>query len=546
MPMQRIINNIKAILSHKWATIAILLISTVSRVIHLVFFFNIRIDRSYQLLATQNFVHGNGITTAWVMPGDLSTIIYTPLIKWPPGYSLLLSPFYSLSGYNYLLSSLFLDLIFSIILIFVTRAILKLLDISLYLINLYTFITSFFIYYFYFITSSDAITTTFFVIALYYTLLFLKARLNWLKAVALITLLLFICGSMKYLFMPVVFVIPFFLALKGFIDKNKKILKTGVLSFVILSTGLIALLFYQKHISGNPAYISDAASGFFPSNLLSAYPLIPGSLMKPDTVALLLNKPEIEAHITFLFRWIYLFVIAAAILCSSWLLYKYRCKKLKLTSDFFCLTTGVCFITTLLLAALSVRVAKAEDMPGNWWTFIQEPRYYGLPNILIHISIFVFFQYYLNKKTNVLKYFFYFLLLLLLPELFRGIIFTAKRVINFKREEYSWQDDLRFQKYADAIIKKERKSDEKPIVTGSGYYTIIRVSLYSNVPQLNDAVQINALPLMKSKKPVLLLVILHEKTLESFRSFISDNGKQAIGYYNGYYFYTVHIGNNYR
>ncbi len=110
--MQRFIINTKAIISHKWTTITILLISTVSRVIHLIFFFNIRVDRSYQLLATQNFVHGNGITTAEVMPGNLSTIIYTPLIKWPPGYSLLLSPFYSLSGYNYLLSSLFLDLIF--------------------------------------------------------------------------------------------------------------------------------------------------------------------------------------------------------------------------------------------------------------------------------------------------------------------------------------------------------------------------------------------------------------------------------------------------
>ncbi len=192
--------------------------------------------------------------------------------------------------------------------------------------------------------------------------------------------------------MPVIFVIPLFLALKGFIDKNKAALKIGILSFIILSVGIITLLLYQKHISGNPAYISDAASGFFPANLLSAYPLVPGSLIKPDTVALLLNNPGTEADITVFFRWIYLFVIAASILSASWLLYKYRYKKVKLTTDFFCLTAGICFVTTLLLAVLSVRVAKAEDMPGNWWTFIQEPRYYGLPNILIHISIIYFFS----------------------------------------------------------------------------------------------------------------------------------------------------------
>jgi hypothetical protein len=214
---------------------------------------------------------------------------------------------------------------------------------------------------------------------------------------------------------------------------------------------------------------------------------------------------------------------------------------MKLTTDFFCLTTGVCFITTLLLAALSVRVAKAEDMPGNWWTFIQEPRYYGLPNILIHISIFTFFQYYLTRKTKFLKYFCYFLLLLLLPELIRGIIFTAKRAINFGKEEYSWQSDLIFQQYTDAVIKKERKAGEKTVVTGSTYYMINRVNLYNNVPPLKDASKINALPLMKSKKPVLLLVILHENHLDAFKPFISANGKRVIGHFEGYSFYTFHI-----
>ena len=84
-------------------------------------------------------------------------------------------------------------------------------------------------------------------------------------------------------------------------------------------------------------------------------------------------------------------------------------------------------------------------------------------------------------------------------------------------------------------------ADENIIVTGSVYYMTNRVSLYSNIPPLNDVVKINNLQLMKSKKPVLLLVILHETHLETFKSFISKYGKQAIGYFGEYSFYTVHI-----
>lgn len=540
--MQQFFSHIKNILSHKWATITILIVAILSRTMHLIFFFNIRVDRNYQLLATQNFVHGDGITTAEVLPANLSEIIYTPLIKWPPGYSLLLSPFYSLSGNNYLFASLSVDLLFGVILLFVSRAILKLLDTPLYLINIFTLTTSFFIYYFYFITSSDAIATTFFIIALYYTLCFLKTNRNWAKTIIPVTLFLFVSALMKYLFMPVVFVIPVFLVLKGFIEKNRSQANAGLVSGFILVVAITVLLLYQKNISGASAYVSDAERGFFPANLLSAYPLIPGSLIKPDTISLLFDKPASQALILTVFRLVHLFFLLTT---TFWLvkrLYKYRFKKAALSTDFFGMSIGVCLITILVLAFLSLRVAKAEDMPGNWWTFIQDPRYYGLPTILIHISLFAFFQYYVNKKrAAVAKYVFYLFFLLLFIEIVRGVVFTAKRISNWEKEEYSWQADLRFQKYTDDIIKKERKAGEKIVVAGSVYYVINRVSLYSHIPPLNDAGKINTLSSLKSKKPVLLLIILHEKHLDAFKPFISANSKQATGHFDGYNFYIVHI-----
>ncbi len=544
--MNRFINAIKRIFSYKGANTAILLVSIVSRIIQSIFFFNTGVDRCYQILATQSLVHGHGISTSKVLPGDLSGLIYIPLIKWPPGYSLLLSPFYALSGNDYILSSLFLDIVFAVVLIFVSRAILKLLDTPLYLVNIYTLVTGFFIYYFYFITFSDAIATTFFITGIYYTLLFLKTRLHWAKAVTLITVFLFLSAFMKYMLMPVVFVIPVFLIIKAIADKNKRILKTGILSFSLLAIAMAMVLLYQKNISGSASYVSDAARGFFPSNLLSAYPLIPGSIIKPDTLALLLNEPAAGIHILHLFQLIYILFIAAFIFFSIWLLNRYRLKKMTLATDFICLTIAISVSTVLILGILSVRIAKGEELPGYWWTFIQEPRYYGLPNFLIHLAIFTLYQFYQNKKTTIFRYAMVCLFLLLMPEMFRGIIFTSKRVINFNKENYSWQSELELQKYAARIIEnaQQKYHTRKVVVTGSSYYVNIRISLYSNIPIL-ELVDLNkSNNLIKSKEPVLLLIVLNEKISPGIQSYWGLTLNKPIGYLNGFSFYVSYIPSN--
>lgn len=167
-------NKIKRFLSGKKVTITILILAIAGRLMQVFYFFNIRSDRSFQMLATDNLLHGNGISLARVSADDLSTIIYSPLINWPPGYSLLIAPFYTLFNHNYIQAGLTLDIISSILLILVSRSILKILNTPVYLVNIYTLSAGFFIYDFYFISSTDAIAITFFIIALYYTLLFLK------------------------------------------------------------------------------------------------------------------------------------------------------------------------------------------------------------------------------------------------------------------------------------------------------------------------------------------------------------------------------------
>jgi hypothetical protein len=131
----------------------------------------------------------------------------------------------------------------------------------------------------------------------------------------------------------------------------------------------------------------------------------------------------------------------------------------------------------------------------------------------------------------------------MLPETFRGIIFTARRVININKEEYSWEYDRSIQQYADAIIQNEKtiNPDETKIVTGTSYYIYNRVSIYSHLPVLKDVKEINNLALMNSKKPVLLLIILQEKDIMNYQPFLTSKEKELAGYFRGFYFYTTHV-----
>src|ERR1044072_4823025 len=136
--MRTILDKAKIILSDKKLTIAILIFAIASRMLQTVFFYNIIVDGSYQYMAMQNFVYGHGITIASVSPGDLSQIRYTPLINWPPGYSLMLTPFYFLFKPNYIAAGLALDLCAILMLVLSSRAILNLFNTPTYLTNIFT------------------------------------------------------------------------------------------------------------------------------------------------------------------------------------------------------------------------------------------------------------------------------------------------------------------------------------------------------------------------------------------------------------------------
>lgn len=532
--------TLKNLLSSRTATVFIILVVILSRIIQLVYYYNIYVDACYQVLGTQSFLDGHGVSLPNVLHTNLAETIYTPLINWPQGYSLLFAPFFRLFDNNYIAAGITIDILFAVGLIFICRSILKVLDIPLYLRNCFTLLTGFFIYYFYFNQCSDAIAITLFLTALYITLQLLKSGKKWFLSVLGISILLCCIALLKYLFIPAAFVIPAFLFLKGHSDKNSKTKKAGIYAFVILTIFVATLLVYQKQTGGSPVYVSSTERGFFPENLLASYPTFPASFIKPTTIdEVFPAKSEFTyglwqiLYVLFLFFFIGFF--SKKIAGTGF-------KNLSLKSSFLYLATFLSFAIIGLLMILSLTVGKEVHSETFLWTYVQDGRYYGLINVLIHLGTFVLFQYAIMEKRKVLKYFCIFLFLLMIPEMLRGIYFDYNRVRRFGQEEYSWQKENMIQEYADKIIKDIRsKSTERIVVAGTSYHINHRVAINSHVPPMADVKALLNFDSLNTSKPVKLLAIIYQEHLSNFQPFINRNEVKLVGTFDGINFYTAYV-----
>lgn len=507
--------KLTSILSGRLVSIAIILLAIAARIIQLVFFYNIRVDASYQVMATEHFVNGHGISLASVNPANLSEVIYKPLLNWPPGYSLLLCPFYLLYGGNYIAAGITLDIMMAIALIFACRAILQRLGCSLAMQNLCTLINGFFIYYFYFIASSDAIAISFFSLILFFTVKLLQQNGKDNSSLFWIIALSFMVALIKYLFIPVVFVIPLYLLVAGHLSKQRSIRKAGLLSFGILLVLNAGFLLYQIGISGQAGYISSPERGLFTEHLLNIYPFVIASFINPETLALLVRQNLENTSILYkCFIGINFGLIIYITVHFLKAISKRKPDKVfSIPQAFYTICFHLSVVVFHVLAILSLQVSKEEILPGYFWTYVEEPRYYGLIVLLFHLAVFVFYKHSLPKVSLLPRVFFYTFCFLLLLETSRGIYLTAHRIKKIGKEEYSWQYEDRFQKAVGGVIEKAKLSYPQipVIITGSSYYYNHRVSLYSHVPILYEFNRMLDTVTLKSTNPVIVVSVISKK-----------------------------------
>lgn len=537
-------NHLKQFLSLKVVSIATIIGTIINRLIQIVFFYNIRVDASYQLLATENFLHGHGLSISHISNLDLSTIQYETLINWPPGYSLLIAPLFVLTGHNYVLSGIMLDFLFAAILVVYLRKILLLYATPLYLINIFTLFSGFFIYSFYFIASSDSVTITFFCVGLYYLLAQVQGHLNGTRYTIVSGICFSACVLIKYLFIPIAATIPAIYLLRVFETRNNSLKKYAIVTGSLVLCTIAGVILFQKLNAGSSLYISSTGRGFFPEHLLNIYPFILSGFLRPETVRELLP--------TAAFGQFYALMKTLNILLFLFMVY-YCFRQIKTTHsnpsdrNLFLSFLLISVITLGLLSFLSITVSKEEILPGVFWTYVEEARYYGLVVVLLHVMAFLQVSLSLKEKSGAKKVLFVLIfIMMLIPEFARGVYFIFNRLKLFSKEEYSWQYEDRFQKFANTIIQRIRaiNPQENIVVGGSSYYYNHRISLYSHVPILNKIEQSSSQKLFGSTTKTVLLLVVEQKDLAKYRQALECKTANFFGKFDNFYFYTIYVEPN--
>jgi hypothetical protein len=326
---------------------------------------------------------------------------------------------------------------------------------------------------------------------------------------------------------------------EAYFSGNRQVRKAGMVSFSIVLVSIAFLFLYQRVMAGSAGYISQPGRGFFPLHLLEAYPFLPASVLNPDTIGILWKRNVTsDSGIYQIFQLVHfvLLVVLASVFIKF--LRQRSLKKATMAVRFGLSVFLVSAVITLILAFLSLRVQEEEITPGFFWTYIEEARYFGLPLILMQMALFVF----ISRKgmNNILLYIF---CCCLAFETARGIFFDARRMVQLRKEEYSWQHDLAFQRYADSIL--EKASAQWPgvpqVVTGTAAYLSNRVNIYSGIPIVNEKERITVLQQPTAKQPVVMLVILHAPELSSFQTFISGRTVQFAGKFDQYLLYLCYV-----
>jgi hypothetical protein len=390
--MKKILANCKNFLSCPSTGIVFLVIAIAVKILLQIFFFSMVDDKLVQLHAAENLLAGHGISISHVSPGDLSTEEFTPLVGWPPGYSVVLAPLLWIFNNDYKTAALVFDIACVFPFFFYLIRIVNFLNLQKWLKHLFILFAGFFFYPVNSSTSTDFISFICVLAGFYYLLLFMKSNKKSLRLVFLISLFLFLAGFFRYSYIPVAFCIPMLLGIAGLINKKWQWVKGCCQVGIVLGLMIFSLLIFQHYYTGSATYINTRETGFFPENFLKMYPVVPASFFDVEFFLLLFTKYLAANYFAagntmgYLGYILFVFLLVYGIR-SFWK------NKLRLQNDvdyFTYFGFGISLSICALLFYLSLR-NSANMSPGYApWTYLQEFRYFIFIVVFIQLISFVY------------------------------------------------------------------------------------------------------------------------------------------------------------
>jgi hypothetical protein len=361
-------------------------------------------DNSFSLAAAKNIYDGHGYSIKAASASDLSKFYYYPLNKWPPGYSFLLAALHGIVNKSWIQVAFILNFIGLTLLVLVFRKIFFQLEYPSWIVNAAVLYFGFLLLPFHFSNYADIFGLLFFLYGLSLLIAGIKAEEKILSMSVLAAVFLGAACYLKYLYLPLSFLPIISLFIQGYYRRKNNFqiaaLKSGVVFILIVAS----LLLFQYSNSGQPLYINQSKTGFFPLQLLRMSPVIPYGLLNMQFINMQLS---IRLNIPFpylQFIWLIFFIG-----CVGWLFYfsydffRSRYYKVSNVKGFYAIQ-AVAFTLVLFAYLMVLTVLKNKHYPDSFsdWVYVEELRYYSI--FIVFIIQFIVFLYlkkeYFFKRTG--------------------------------------------------------------------------------------------------------------------------------------------------
>ena len=510
---------------------------------------NFHFDNSFSVAAARNVAEGHGYVTHQVLPTDLSNVVYEPINKWPPGYSWLLAAVMPLVN-NDAINAVYVVNSISIFLfllgIYFTLTALRFPSSA---VNGFIIFAGFFPYPFLGAWFADLAAVGFFTLGIGLIMRAHATKRHIIIKAALAAILCSYCIFLKYLYLPVA-ILP--LVIWGWYalrTRQRRQFTAAFTGSVIVMTAAILLLLYQSKHSGQPVYVNPTGRGFFPSHLLEIGAVIPASLVDQDFMLVQLSKLlHIPYQTTELLLRIVNYILT---LCLFYWIYKWwksggsgsteegRIGRGRWNRNLYAYMVLIVSVATAgLLAFLSLTFAPYSAEFTNFWTYLEELRYYAI--VIVFVQQWVFWYFVVNKPAHsswMYKILRGFVIAIVFTGIFHSAYYLFKQAVVKKQAgvvKVNEQTDIAALEVVQRLVK-----EYPDLVICSNNHELVNIASLAGVPVMYEYNTLN--DSIKTSRPVTLLAILRDDFSYRFTPFLEKYKPVKVDHRYNFSFYLAHI-----
>lgn len=542
--MQQFLITCKHLLSKKSTGIIFLIIAISTKIILQVTFFNLLGDKSNQLLAGKNLLEGNGISINEFLLDDLSQEKFTPLVGWPPGYSLLISPLLWLFNSNYFAASIFFDIFCVFPFFFYLIKLINFFSPTAHLKNLFILFAGFYLYP---VTSNgctDMISLSCIMAGFYYLLQLMHKEEKSFRLLFCVSISFFLAGFFRYNYIPVALCSPVLLVLAGKLNYNKLWVKSGYKIGIILGLLFAALLVFQKIYTGAPTYVSTGETGYFPENILKTYPIVPASLADVEVAHTVFSNLTGISYLIVgdILRYINLLLFFSLLYLGIRKLKKVNFLLQSKEDYFFYLGIGISISVAGLLFYFSLRNSSFYSVDLPQWTFVQELRYFSFIVVFIQLLVFVF----LFNKFSGLSLFWKKIAIICATVMLLGslqrVYYVAKLLFSSEYAPVSPRNYIRETVPVLSLIKKIKSQyQEHEIIVASPDGYVCNYALLQNMKAVRNPTPEQLGKAISYSKPAILFIAIPANKISLYGTMLKNPSLNYYGEIDSNFYYTLEV-----